>query len=602
LAHRQFPKCLYLESPGWSCYDTYMKLTLRSLAKEFWPYYLGGISALLVTNALAASLPLLVKRLMEDLQHHQHTDATHLIGFMLILVTAMFGIRVYSRYCLLGVGRKIEFSLRQNMYRHLLTLPRSYYDVHQTGDLMSRLTNDLTALRMMCGGGVMLLSNVFFAYLTILPVMAWLSWPLTLIAFLLYPPVIFLMRRVSGQVKKQSYQVQETLGDLTACVQENFSGIAVIQSYGKEATESRRFYDKALAYFYANKKLVTLRSLLFLLIAGLSGLSVLAVLTEGGREVIIRTMTLSSFTAFMLYLERLSWPTVSMGWLLSTVQQGLAAQQRINELLTTTTHITDQKANSQYKTLPPGNIEVRHLSFKYDDALVLKDVSFTVKPGETVAVVGPIGSGKSTLLHLLVRAYEPPVGTIKFGGIPIEEIPLATLRKSVTMMPQQSVLFSMTLFNNLAYQNPVDTSKEMVEEAAQTVSLHHDILALPKGYQTFVGERGVTLSGGQRQRSAFARTLLVEPDILLLDDPFSNVDSHTEEAIIEALEARSKKITIFTSHRFRWVEKADKILVLTQDGILESVGTHAELLQSSPTYRNLSRQHHPPEEEEVILV
>ncbi len=570
---------------------------------------------MLVTNLLGASIPMIVKRVIDELSHGLPEKALTLLGFIGIIIVVMFGVRVFSRYFLIGAGRKIEYAIRMDLYRHLLTLPRSFYDVQQTGDLMSRLTNDLTALRMFLGGGVMLIANVIFAYCTILPLMAMLSWRLTLFAFALYPLVVGLMRVLSLKVKRLAHLVQDQLGGLTAVAQENFSGISIIQSYAKEVEESARFYDASMDYFDANIRLVKVRAMLYILIAVVSGVSVLIALGEGGREVIVGELGLSGLVAFMLYIERLSWPTASFGWMLSTVQQGIAAKERINHLLSIQPTITDAAADKAITTIPPGKIDVQNLSFRYQNPYapeaeapwVLKNISFTVEPGEMVAIVGPIGAGKTTLLNLLVRLYEPPSQSILIGGTPIEQFPLEVLRQHVTLMPQNSFLFSTTILHNIAYVNP-ECHVESIEDVAQIAQIHEEILTFPKSYQTLVGERGVTLSGGQRQRSALARTLLIEPQFLLLDDPFSNVDTQTESEIIQALQERKllrQRTTIFASQRFSLVRQADWILVLNASGEMDAKGTHQELLESSALYRALNKldtDHNASSSEEVPVL
>ncbi len=545
---------------------------------------------------------MVVKQVIEAIFAAKTMVALQWVAGIAGITAVMFLVRVLSRYLLIGVGRKVEFDTRMDLFRHLLAMPRSYFDVQQTGELMSRLTNDLSALRMMVGGGVMLLANVLFAYLTIVPLMARLSWRLTLMAFLLYPLVIGLMRVLSTRVKRLSHTVQDKLGELTAIAQENFSGISVIQSYAKEPEESHRFKDVAEQYFVANTDLVRTRALLYILIAMVSGLSILIALGEGGREVITRELTLSSFAAYMLYLERLSWPTVSFGWILSTIQQGIAAKERINAVLDAESTVTDEKADLSMTALPLPPLEVSHLTFAYHNPYspesveiappILQDVSFAVQPGEMVALVGPIGAGKSTLLNLMVRLYDPPTGAITLNGIPIERIPLTLLRQQVTLMPQNSFLFSDTLKANIALPKP-DVAQQVIESVAEMANLHADVALFPKAYETLVGERGVTLSGGQRQRTALARTLLAAPGILLLDDPFSNVDVETEAQIIQALQERrflKDRTTIFASQRFSLVQHADRIIVLTADGRVDAIGTHEELLQRSALYRALCHQ------------
>lgn len=579
-----------------------MKVSPRDFLKIYWPYYFWGILCLLFTNLMAANIPLQVKQVIDRLTHHQAEHAVGTLIWIGVIITGMFIVRVISRYCLIGVGRRIEFDVRMNLYRHLLGMPRSFFDEQQTGELMSRLTNDLTALRMFLGGGVMLLVNVAFAYLIILPFMAMLSWRLTLFAFLLYPIVVTTMRFLSRRVKALSHEVQDRLGELTAVAQENFSGISVIQSYVKEPEESRRFYDASRQYFEANTQLVKSRALLYILIAMVSGFSILVVVGEGGREVIVKDITLSSFAAFMLYLERLSWPTVSFGWILSTFQQGRAAIERINEIFQYQPTITDRLADPALKVIPSGSIMVKNLSFRYDrpyaetpddteKPLILRNLSFEIKPGELVALVGPIGSGKTTLLHLLVRLYETPENTIYINDIAIERYPLEVLRHEMTLMPQSTFLFSATIFENIAYVDP-NLPLDDVTPMAQVAQIHSEIMTFPKTYQTVVGERGVTLSGGQRQRSTLARTLLMAPQILLLDDPFSNVDSETEETIIQALFERKllkHKTTVFASQRFALVRRADKIIVLDESGRIDAIGTHDDLIQTSALYQSLNK-------------
>lgn len=569
--------------------------------KAYWKDYAWGILFLLGTNLLGASTPLLIKAVIDTLKAGNTQQATLLVMIIAGVVGVMFVIRILSRYFLIGVGRKIEYEVRMALYNHMLKLPRSFYDVQQTGDLMSRLINDLAALRIFLGGGMMLMANIVFAYCTVLPLMAMLSWRLTLFSFVLYPLIIGLMRLLSLRVRSFSHQVQDRLGDLTAVAQENFTGISVIQSYAKEQEESARFYDASERYFHTNLKLVKTRALLYILIALVSSLVTLVVLGEGGWEVVTGSLGLSSLLAFILYLERLAWPTVSCGWILSSTQQGIAALERVNTLFAYKPTITDALADATLTKLPAGPIEIRNLTFAYDNPYapqpekplppVLRDISFTVQPGETVAIVGPIGSGKTTLLHLLMRLYNPPSKAVLINGIPVEHYPLEVLRSGMTLMPQNAFLFSMTVESNLAYGQP-ESSLDLIQETAQAAQVHQDIMAFPKAYQTMVGERGVTLSGGQRQRSTMVRTLLVSPNILLLDDPFSNVDSATEDAIIAGLRERrilSEKTTIFVSQRFTLVRQANKIVVLNAAGQVDSIGTHEELMKTSELYRSLNR-------------
>lgn len=591
---------------------------------------LFGVVTLLITNMLSVAIPWLVKDTVDMLQqesiHHQHqTDKLYYyLSIILGISIAMLFIRIVSRLFILGIGRKLEYDLRNMIYKHLLGMPQSFFMANPTGELMSRLTNDVGSIRYLTGGGILLGVNTTLAYLMTFPMMASISPKLTLYAFLLYPIAIFLMRKLSQLVKRYYYQVQDVLGDISTVAQENFTGMGVIQSYAKEPVESNRFYKVCKSYYDTFCKLIGHRVWLFLVMAMVSGFSFLIVLAEGGREVMLNEINLGGFVAFTLYLEKLAWPTMALGWAISIFQQGAAAMERIDEVLSAKSTIDtspasgDQPASKDLSlSLSATAIEIRNLNFTYlypyghghgsqhkgltaikgedtpaheERAQVLENINLTIPEGATVAFVGPVGSGKSTLLSLLPRLYEVPEGSIFINGQDITEIHPHALRESMAFMPQHSFLFSTTITRNIAYGMP-EAPEHQVVEYSELAHLHNEVVRFENQYNTIVGERGVILSGGQRQRLSLARALMVNPPLLILDDPFSHLDAETERQIIAALKTRKvfhNKTTLFATHRFSMVQEADWVVLMDQ-GRIVATGTHEKLMAEQPLYQRLNR-------------
>lgn len=585
------------------------------------PFFLG-IMALLATNAAGTAIPALIQRTIDLLKNYNNpasplfitpeallAQLNQIILWLVVLAFVVFGTRVLSRFWITGAGQRIEYDLRNRLYQHLLKMPSQFYGANPTGELMSRMTNDVEALRMMIGGGIMMGFNTLFAYCTTLPMMLKISPRLTLLAFILYPLAVFVLTKLSTRVKHLYYKVQDVLGQISATVQENFTGIAVIQAYGKEATETQRVADESQRYFGTYQNLIKERVLMMMIFVVLGGFSYLAVLSFGGWQVIDSKITLGGFIAFTLYLERITWPTAAMGWTISTLQQGSAALERVDDILSQQPTIVSPEYPVALPQPVRGLIEIRQLSFAYHNPYqqqsepsdeqavhwVLKQINLQIQPGETLAIVGPIGSGKSTLLKLLPRLYDVPAQTIFMDGVDITTLTLADLRSAMVLMPQQSFLFSTSVEKNMAFQNP-NAVRELVPQLipmAEAAQVHEEVLGLPHRYQTLVGERGVMLSGGQRQRVSLTRTLLqsemAQAPVLILDDPFSHVDAGTEERIIAALEARrllENKTTLFATHRMSMVKKADRVIVMDAGEIVAS-GTHAQLFATHPLYQAL---------------
>jgi ATP-binding cassette subfamily B multidrug efflux pump len=610
-----------------------------------------GVLALIATNALLTAIPWQLKQVVDIIQQifsHERDPMTfppllwasfyqHL-WLIAGLATLMLLSRIASRQWLLGAGRRVEFDLRNKLYAHLLRMGPDYFAAHPIGELMSRLTNDVDATKYLVGGGVMMGVNTFLAYALAIPMMLIINWRLALVTFIFYPIVIYLMSRISKKVRQGYYDVQTVLADISTVAQENLNGMMVIQSYVREEHENKRFHAVCDRYFSAYTGLIHERILLFMVLAALSGLSLFLVLLVGGWQVIAHQLNWGGFVAFTMYLEQLAWPTMALGWTISIFQQGSAALQRIDEVFSAEPSIQSPLAASGTAPAPPsagpgnalGHLEIRHLTFAYHNpyhaksnvsngelanvssengfpaegtvvanpvktaAPVLRDINLDIRPGETIAIVGPVGSGKSTLLRLLPRLLDVPSGTIFMDGQDITSLELPTLRANVVFMPQLSFLFSTTVSQNIAFGKP-DILTEgahpeaSIVHAAETASVHLDIQDLPKQYQTLVGERGLMLSGGQRQRVSLARALMMDAPILALDDPFSNVDAETERNIVSALRDRKifqHKTTLLATHRFSLIALCDRIVLMEQGHIL-AVGTHVELMASQPLYQKL---------------
>jgi ATP-binding cassette, subfamily B, multidrug efflux pump len=562
----------------------------------------GGALALLATNALAVSIPWLLKDAIDALRRGG-ADARPAVvrDAVLIAVFAILqaAIRTVSRVLIFNAARNIEYAMRRDLFGHLTRLDGGFYRKNATGDVMSRLTNDLTAVRALFGPGLLNVFNSTIAYVSALCLLLRLSPSLTVYALLPYP-LLLLGARLSGRLMfRSSREIQEQLGLMSTSIQEDLAGISVVKHYGLEESRHRRFRALNDEYLTRSLRLARARGVLGPLFAMLAGAGTLIVLWAGGRQVIAGRMTIGALVAFNAYVVQLSWPTIALGWIMSLWQRGVAGWGRVRELLATEPLIRDAPAAAGPGVDLEPALEVRGLTIELDERRLLDDVSFSVPAGSTLAIVGPTGAGKTTLVDALARLQNVAPGAVAVGGHDVTTLPLARLRGLLGYAPQDAFLFSATVAENIAFGvrdqgNGVGLDepslRARVVRAGEAAGLAPDVAILPDGWDTLVGERGITLSGGQRQRVALARALAAEPRILMLDDSLSSVDAQTEREILTRLRPILRERTsIVVSHRVAAVKEADQILVLDAGRVAER-GTHAELLGAGGLYASLYRE------------
>lgn len=568
--------------------------SLRPL-RRLWPYLhkyrfpmLGGMVCVLLSNIFSTASPWVLKNAIDALKSgsKEHSFAYYawlILGITFLAATFLF----LMRRVMIGVSRQIEYDLRNDLYGHLQVLSTSYYNRMYTGDLMSRANNDLSAVRMVLGPAIMYSVNTFFTFVLALARMIQIQPALTVLALLPLPLISWLVTRYGKVIHSRFKDVQEQFSELSTNVQENLSGIKVVKAFGREQQEIDQFRAENQKYLELNKKLIRIWGVLYPMVEMLAGIGILIVLWWGGRSVILGHLTLGEFVAFNTYLGMLIWPSIALGWVVNITQRGAASMTRLNEIFDEQPEIRNEEITSvpeNYKLA--GKIEFRNVSFAYKQQPVLRDLSFVVEPGKTAAFVGATGGGKTTLLHFIPRMLQPDAGEILIDNIPIRNFPLQTLRSQVAVVPQDAFLFSDTLEENIAFGAPQADLQE-IEQAAQLAYFDTEIRGFPQGYKTVIGERGITLSGGQKQRATLARALVKDSAILVLDDSFSNVDTYTEEQILQNLrDFRKGRTCIMIAHRISTIQDADWIFVLENGRIIEQ-GTHSNLLRSQGVYYDL---------------
>ena len=556
---------------------------------------LAGSVCLVATNALALAIPWLIKSAIDALRAgtagaraagQVHAAVVRDAALIAALAAGQAVIRTFSRILIFNAGRNIEYRLRGDLFRHLLALDRGFYRRQTTGDVMSRLTNDLGAVRQLFGPGLLNLINTALVYGTTVWLLLNLSPRLTLWALVPYPLLLAGVRLSSRRIYHWSRAIQEQLGVMSASIQEDLAGIAVIKHYTLEPVRDAKFRSLNDAYLDRALSLVRVRGTLSPLFAALGGVGTLIVLWRGGQEVIAGRLTVGGLVAFNAYLVLLSWPTIALGWIIGIWQRGIAGWARVRDLLETPPGILSPPLAATDPQLGSPSIDVRELTIEVDGRRLLDRVSFSLPAGATLAIVGPTGAGKTTLVDALVRMQDVPAGRIFIGGRDITEIPLQALRGQIGYAPQDAFLFSATVAENIGF---VPTERARIEAAAEAAGLLPDLAVLPEGYETLVGERGLTLSGGQRQRVALARALAAEPRILILDDSLSSVDAQTEREILTRLRPiLAGRTSVLISHRLAAVRDADLILVLDGGRVAES-GTHPSLMAAGGLYATLYR-------------
>ena len=567
---------------------------LGNYLRPHWRQVVVGIFALFLVNALGVYIPLLIRDIIDRLGSELSFSQLCFYALLLLaLASVMWAIRMLSRLSIFGIGRQVEFDLKQKIFQHLLLLEPSYFATNTSGDLMNRSTSDVDNIRRLVGFAVLSLINTLFAYGLTLPVMLEINVRLSLMAIAVYPLMLITVQLFSEQLRDRQKELQERLSSLSELIQEDMSGMALIKIYAQEENERREFTQRNRLLLNANLKLARTRNFLFPLVEGLSYLSLLILLWLGSGAIASQIITVGDFVALLILVERLVFPTALLGFTITAYQRGEISIDRVESITTAEPRIKNA-ANAISFPLEKvkGQLEIKNLTYTYPrtNRPALTELNFTVYPGETVAIVGPIGAGKSTLANALPRLLDIGPGQIFLDGVDTTQLKLSDLRRAIAYVPQESFLFSTSIKNNIRYGEPL-LEQPILEYAAKEAQIHSEILNFPQQYETLVGERGITLSGGQRQRTALARALVVDAPVLILDDALSSVDNQTATQILGNLsEGVKRKTVIFISHQLSAAATADRILVMDRGKIVQS-GSHEELLQDSGLYQSLWKQH-----------